>query len=186
MVTSKGNVIIQLLSGRSNVFIIIAPSGKAILVDTSIKMMRDKLMAKLMRQGISRPDYLVLTHNHFDHAGNAGYIRQQTGTKVVIHQSEARELEQGVMKIPAGTLAVTRALVRLADTLEVDLAADPCPADITFTDSIEFPGFDGIKVIHNPRPQQRLIQCNCRQRNSPRRRCHDQCHPLHRNDPLRR
>lgn len=150
MITTKGNVVVQLLAGRSNVFLVRMASGGSVLVDTSIKLVRNMLMEGLRMHGAERPEYLVLTHNHFDHAGNAAYIRQRTGAKVAIHESEAAELSNGVMKIPEGTNPFTTGLVNLAGKLDVKLSAEPCEADIVITDHYKLPGLEGIELIHTP------------------------------------
>lgn len=150
MITTKGNVVVQLLGGRSNVFLVRMASGENVLVDTSIKMVRKMLMEGLRMHGAERPDYLVLTHNHFDHAANAAYLRKSTGARVVIQHEEAVELRTGVMKIPNGTYTLSRGLVYLATSMNINLAAEPCEVDIEVTDHFMLPGFDGIELLHTP------------------------------------
>lgn len=150
MITSKGNVVLQLLGGRSNVFLVRMASGGNVLVDTSIKLARRMLMEGLRIHGAERPEYLVLTHNHFDHAANAAFIRQSTGARVVIHQEEAAELRSGIMKIPEGTYPFTKRLVNLAGRLNLKLAVEPCEVDIEVIDYYRLPGLEGIELIHTP------------------------------------
>lgn len=150
MITTNGNVVVQLLKGRSNVFLVRAASGGNVLVDTSIRMVRGMLMEGLRRHAAERPEFLVLTHNHFDHAANAAYIRESTGARIVIQKEEANELRSGMMKIPGGTYPITRGLVNLADSLRLNLAAEPCEVDTEVTDHFMLPGFDGIELIHTP------------------------------------
>jgi glyoxylase-like metal-dependent hydrolase (beta-lactamase superfamily II) len=45
---------------------------------------------------------IVLTHSHFDHSGSAREIRDLTGAKVAIHESERTYIENGGMLIPKG------------------------------------------------------------------------------------
>ena len=45
---------------------------------------------------------IVLTHSHFDHSGSAQEIREFTGAKIAIYESERTYLEDGGMIIPKG------------------------------------------------------------------------------------
>jgi hydroxyacylglutathione hydrolase len=45
---------------------------------------------------------IVLTHSHFDHAGSAKDIKDLTGAKIVIHESERTFLENGGFIMPKG------------------------------------------------------------------------------------
>lgn len=45
---------------------------------------------------------IVLTHSHFDHAGSAKDIKDLTGAKIVIHESEKAYLEDGGFVMPKG------------------------------------------------------------------------------------
>ncbi len=45
---------------------------------------------------------IVLTHSHFDHSGSANEIRELTGGKIAIHESEKTYIENGGMLIPKG------------------------------------------------------------------------------------
>ena len=45
---------------------------------------------------------IVITHSHFDHSGSALEIREFTGAKIAIHESERTYVEDGGMIIPKG------------------------------------------------------------------------------------
>ena len=67
LTTKSGHLIIQILSGRSNVFLL--TDGKTnFLIDTSAGRLWNKLQKQLEKAGINHIDYLILTHAHFDHA----------------------------------------------------------------------------------------------------------------------
>lgn len=148
--TTKGNEVIRLIGGRSNVFLIRHKTGSMLIVDTGVRMSRSWLMKALKNHGAMKADYLILTHCHFDHVANAAFLREKTGAHVVIHKDEAGFLENGTMSIPAGTYPHTSALVKLANVVHVKLGAEPCTVDMEFDDSLILPGFEGIELIHTP------------------------------------
>ncbi len=148
--TNKGNEIIQLLSGRSNVFIIKHASGGVVMVDSSVKHARRQLTWALKQQKIDKIEYLILTHCHYDHAANANFIRNTAGARTVIHKSEAECLSKGVMEIPEGTNVVTDKLVAIARKINFTITVEPCQADIQIDDNFQLPGFEGIMIIHTP------------------------------------
>jgi glyoxylase-like metal-dependent hydrolase (beta-lactamase superfamily II) len=64
---------------------------------------------KLFKRVLTRLDInpsdiklIVLTHSHFDHSGSAQEIREFTGAKIAVHESEKTFLEDGGMIIPKG------------------------------------------------------------------------------------
>lgn len=150
MKTTNNNEVIQLLSGRSNVFLIKGKGGGNIVVDTSVKLVRKMLKAELRRYNSLNVSYLIITHHHFDHAANAGWLRQELGLKTVIHSEEAEYLQTGKMKIPEGTYSFTKGLVNLAESIKLDLGSEPCNADILTGERFEIPEFEGIYTLHTP------------------------------------
>jgi hydroxyacylglutathione hydrolase len=108
--TSGGYRIIRVLAIRSKVFLIVHPKAR-ILVDTGPSWNWGKLKRNLFRLGIERLDFLVLTHTHFDHTGNAQRIKETFNAKVIVHQSEANILETGISIIPKGTNWLTRIVI---------------------------------------------------------------------------
>ena len=48
-----------------------APSGENMLIDTGLDYCQDEVVGGLKKLGIEKLDYLVLTHFHSDHMGNA-------------------------------------------------------------------------------------------------------------------
>jgi hydroxyacylglutathione hydrolase len=79
---------------------------------------------------------IVLTHSHFDHSGSASDIRNFTGAKIAIHESEADCVENGKVIIPKG--------VNLLGKITQPLI---------FTFKIPFPKFTpDILIGNNPYP----------------------------------
>jgi glyoxylase-like metal-dependent hydrolase (beta-lactamase superfamily II) len=110
-ITKKGTYVYRVLFGRSNVFLIKSGS-RFLLIDTSWKHSRKKLIKKLDRLGCNQNNLvaLVLTHVHFDHVQNAASIKEKYHPKIIIHQSEGDFLKNGDNILPAGTNKITRFL----------------------------------------------------------------------------
>jgi len=129
--TSSGYKIIQVLSGRSNVFLL--TNGQSnIIVDTSPHFKWNILQKRLETLQIDQIHLLILTHSHFDHAGNAMRIKEKYNAKVIIHHSEALFLSTGDNILPTGTNFITRFLVRVfAKQFKSFALYQPCKPDFT-------------------------------------------------------
>jgi glyoxylase-like metal-dependent hydrolase (beta-lactamase superfamily II) len=149
--TSGGTDIIRVLYGRSNVFLV-TQGDYHILFDTCSRKYRKDLFSNLRKLFVSRLDALVLSHTHFDHAGNAAAIREIFGARTFVHQEEAGFLVKGENPPIAGTLPLTRLLVNtFGKRLERRLKYTPCKPDDRITGSIAkpFPGLN-ISLLHTP------------------------------------
>jgi hydroxyacylglutathione hydrolase len=108
--TGSGYKITRVLFGRSNVFMLSNVKSK-LLIDTGSMGDRKRLMKKLGR--IYSPDAVIMTHTHFDHAGNAGLLKEQFSPKFIIQEKEKDYLESGDSPIPHGTRPWTRLIYSL-------------------------------------------------------------------------
>ena len=112
--TKNNSVVYQALDGRCNVFVI-AEEKNCILVDTSVKRYKSRLFRvidKFIDKGYSFKA-VVLTHSHFDHAGNAHSVNEEYKIKVYIHEQEQTYLSEGKNPAVIGTVAGLRALTTL-------------------------------------------------------------------------
>jgi hydroxyacylglutathione hydrolase len=149
--TKSGYKIIRILAGRSNVFLL-TNGMQNILIDTSVKSNWKKLDERLSALNIKLLDFLILTHTHFDHAGNSNKIAERYNAQVVVHESEASYLVSGDNIIPNGTNPVTRTLIFLfAKKLFPRYKYDPCKYDLLADSTIDFKksGFNAY-IIHTP------------------------------------
>ncbi len=105
--TKSGCKITQVLAGRSNVFLL-SNGGKNILVDTSPGSRWKKLTRRLRRLQVNGLDALILTHAHYDHAGNAARVQEKYGAQVFVHRLEAAYLTKGENSMINGTNVFTR------------------------------------------------------------------------------
>jgi hydroxyacylglutathione hydrolase len=62
---------------------------KNILIDSGPPRLWEVLKHKLNKRNLRKIDYLILTHTHFDHAGNATNIKGVFGARVIVHKNEA-------------------------------------------------------------------------------------------------
>lgn len=125
---------------------------KNILIDTSTSRHWNKLLRRLNNLGVTHIDYLILTHTHFDHAGNAWKIKEKYEASVIVHRSEASFLESGKMIIPNGTNTVTKALINVFGKLVAPmLNYKPCKFDVLTDEKIELGefGFQAY-ILHTP------------------------------------
>jgi hydroxyacylglutathione hydrolase len=148
-ITSGGCRITRVLCGRSNVFLL--SNGKSrLLVDTGWKGDGKMLAKRLVHAG--SPDAVILTHTHFDHAGNAGILKEQFAPKFIVHVLEKDFLESGDSPLPKGTRSWTRFIYNLgADRKQHWFHVQGVKADILFGDRYDLSEF-GINafILHTP------------------------------------
>ena len=95
---------------------------------------------------------IVLTHSHFDHAGSAKEIKELTGAKIVIHESEKDYLEGNGFVMPKGVNTWGRITRQLLFPFFKKIPFSKPKADIVLGDdemSLNEYGIDG-KIIHTP------------------------------------
>lgn len=127
----------------------------SVLVDAAWSGRVNSFPKRLSEYGI-RPDeiqLIILTHGDFDHVGGAGQIRQQTGAKIVIHDKDRENLEQGIFNWAPGATAWGKVSRALFKPLMMQTAKfDGIPADIVVDDSgmsLEPYGIQG-RIVHTP------------------------------------
>jgi hydroxyacylglutathione hydrolase len=149
--TKKGCRITRALAGRSNVFLL-TNGHKNILIDTSPGSCWRKLQGHLLRLGIDHLEALVLTHSHYDHAGNAARVREKYGAPVIVHRSEGSLLASGESIVPHGTNRLGRLLIdRLGKKFARNVVCEPCRADVLVDERLSLDSY-GFKahILHTP------------------------------------
>lgn len=149
--TSGGTRIIRVLSGRSNVFLV-TNGTKNILVDTGIGLEWRLLKLRLNKLTVYHIDCLILTHSHFDHAGNAARIRKAFKTPVIVHRKEAPFLASGTSIVPGGTFAFSKAIVKMFSAAGSSIGRyKSCRQDIIVDSVYDLKDF-GINayILHTP------------------------------------
>ena len=95
---------------------------------------------------------IVLSHSHFDHCGSAREIRDLTGAKVAIHESERTYLENGGMIIPKGVNIYGKIIQPMLFPFFKKISYPKFIPDILITDKpypLSMYGIDG-NIIHTP------------------------------------
>jgi hydroxyacylglutathione hydrolase len=149
--TTSGYKIARILHGRSNVFLL-TNGNVNILIDTSTSRLWNKLQKHLEESGIHRIDYLILTHTHFDHAGNARAVKEKFGSKIIVHRSEEMNLTHGDNILIKGTTLLTRPIVKIfGKRFLIAFKYDSCRYDLpvdSFFDLKDI-GFNAY-IMHTP------------------------------------
>jgi hydroxyacylglutathione hydrolase len=150
-ITSKGNRIIKLAGGRSNVFLL-TNCHQNILIDTGPASVWKTVEKRLTESDVNQIDCLILTHTHYDHAENAWRIREKYGARVIVHKNEAGYLTSGENILPRGTLFISKLIITIFGRSFKSLARyKPCQYDYeveSFFNLDDF-GFDAF-IIHTP------------------------------------
>jgi len=121
-----------------------------VLVDTGWAGDGKRLLRQLGSFG--PPAAVIMTHTHFDHAGNARMIREAFNPIFVVHEREKKYLETGDSPLPGGTRRWSQYLSRLGTERAAHWFHVPgVEADISVTDKLDLkcfglPGF----VLHTP------------------------------------
>jgi len=65
------------------------------LIDTGTGFYSDTLMKEIERYvDIESIEYIIITHEHFDHCGGAKRIKEESGAKICMHEKGAKVLEE--------------------------------------------------------------------------------------------
>jgi hydroxyacylglutathione hydrolase len=106
--TKNGQKIHRISNGVYNCFLI-SCRGKHLLVDTGRKQHWKKLRQKLDKLGVADSSLtgLILTHSHYDHAGNTANIKETFNPRIMIHKREADYLRSGKNPAIHGTTFFT-------------------------------------------------------------------------------
>ena len=71
---------------RTNTYFCFDESGACVVIDPG--MDGERVAEKLREKGLT-PQYILLTHGHFDHSQGVKVLQEDTGAKVCIHKEDA-------------------------------------------------------------------------------------------------
>ncbi|PKL66599.1 MAG: Zn-dependent hydrolase [Methanobacteriales archaeon HGW-Methanobacteriales-1] len=151
-ITSHGLIIYQVLSGRSNSFLV-SSNDKFFLIDTGRASSWKKLSKNLDGiLGENQLSCLILTHTHFDHCENATKIKEKYNCKVIVHECEANYLKNGDSPLPKGTNILTRFLINfIGKRIQSRYNYDPVHLDIAVDEKFDLNKF-GFQAYIIPTP----------------------------------
>ncbi len=121
---------------RTNTYFCFDENGACVVIDPG--MDGEGIAAKLAEKGLT-PDYIFLTHGHFDHSQGVRALKAATGAKVVIHRDDA------IMLTDPGKNSAAfyyRGDLSAFPTSEADILVEE--GDVITAGSMEF------KVLHTP------------------------------------
>jgi glyoxylase-like metal-dependent hydrolase (beta-lactamase superfamily II) len=147
--TAGGTEVYRLTPARCNIFVV-SRFSRHILVDTGIFFDRGRIESALLRKGVL-PEAVVLTHTHFDHAGNAAWLAREYGAEIIVQYAEGEFLAAGDTPVPSGTDAFTKGLAGIGKKVPVVFKYEPCLGDHVFVTTFDLNrfGIDGY-VMHTP------------------------------------
>jgi beta-lactamase superfamily II metal-dependent hydrolase len=86
--------------------LLVTPSGESMLIDTGYPGFEDRdvnrVLAAIKQAGLTRLDYLLVTHYHNDHAGNAGAIAARIPIGTFVDHGESVETDDNARALYAG------------------------------------------------------------------------------------
>jgi hydroxyacylglutathione hydrolase len=123
-ITKNGIRIHRIICLYANVYVV-RGHGQCFLVDTGPAAFQRFLARRLRRLGITRIHGVILTHTHYDHAGNAAFFQEKFGSRIMVHRAEAGYLNNGLSSVPGGISVFARLMERLASGIEPKILQFP-------------------------------------------------------------
>ena len=70
-------------------------SGSLVLIDSGAGRSFSQIVRNIEMPGFNPAavSHLILTHCHIDHIGSAPFFREKYGTKILIHEDDAKAIE---------------------------------------------------------------------------------------------
>ncbi len=94
----------------TNIFFI-RTRNMCILIDTGYPLSKKRFFERI--DPLCDINFVILTHTHFDHAGNAAYLKEK-GSLIVVHQNEEDWLMRGETPKPPGIKYVGKTIMRFS------------------------------------------------------------------------
>ncbi len=145
--------VVPIRAGVGYVYLVITDKD-FFLIDSGTSGHEKKIVKAISSRGLelNKLQFIFLTHTHYDHAGCAAFLKKLTGTKIIVHASEAEKLASGYSGVPNGTKPFFKIISFFGKKIKKPFHVfEPVEPDITFNDKFDLAEF-GIQgqIIHNP------------------------------------
>ena len=137
----------QITFRAANAFLILG--DELALVDTGYRACAPRI-AEFVRTLGRRPEeirLIILTHNHFDHAGGARDLKMTTGAKMACHAADIIN-DSGSLPYPQSVQKTLE--LRPLSSLRSKMGVGPADVDIPLNGGEVLAPLGGLKVIHTP------------------------------------
>lgn len=138
-------------SGNTNCFLLFYEDlDVGILIDAGVSNDTNFIKKVAKNIPVNKIRYLILTHGHYDHVGNAALLQQKYHVKVVLHQKEQFNVEQGIMDFPPASGFFSN-IIRIISLKNIDKATYTTFKPDMVVNTIEtLREFPDIKIIPLP------------------------------------
>lgn len=137
----------QLSIKRANVILI--AEKELTLIDTGFPGSSARITDFIHRLGrsVAEISLIIITHNHFDHAGGLAELRRITSARVAVHQADIADTEE-----PTASPGVVRRLLRTPAlaTLRSVFSVQTGDDDIQLVGDELLKPLGGLRVVHTP------------------------------------
>jgi len=137
----------QLTIGGVNIMLI--AEEELTLIDTGLPGSSAQIIDSIHRLGrsVEEISLIILTHNHFDHAGGLADLRKLTKAKVAAHKADINDTE-GQLPYPG----LIRRLLRIPpfSALRSVFLLNPSEVDIQLAGGEVLKPLGGLEVVHTP------------------------------------
>jgi len=152
--TQKNSIKIFKISDKSCNCYLVTKDNFHVLIDTSIDYEEKMILDHLDKLNIEKLHCILLTHSHFDHAGNIQVLQKRFKSNVFIHSSELEYLKEGYTYVPKGTLPITKLLTSIIGNKIMSFQRyQSCDSNKIFTEenfSDALPDILKIQILHTP------------------------------------
>ncbi len=156
--TTRQTRVVQLTSLWQS-FAVISPQSRAVIFDTSAAHALNHIEQSLKhylnthtdrandnsRVHLESPPVkvvaIILSHMHFDHAGNIARLAQRYNCPIIAHASLHNALLKGICTMPQGANPLTRFMLRLSQLLKINTSTVQS-IDPHINDGVAFLGID--------------------------------------------
>lgn len=138
--------------GRTSCYVVKGKDGY-IIIDTGISNRQEDLIEQLDNLGCTPGSIklILLTHGHYDHAGNTAYLRKIHGAKVAMHKGDINTVRTASNEFPEGNSLLGSLMRNMSINKDKNVKWEAFEPDILLDNnsSLAEYGFDA-KVVYLP------------------------------------